>query len=198
MLDQRNKLSEAQKQACVLAQQYLALQPLFLDTETTGVRSTAEIIEICLVDHTGEILFDSLVQPRLPIPPAATMVHGISNAMVATAPTWVDLWPQVQAILEKRTVGIYNADFDLRLLRQTHQQYRMLWSPPQFDPFCIMQLYAQFYGDWDIHRNTWRWQSLEKAGQRFNIALFNSHRAKDDALLALALLQQIAAVEIGG
>lgn len=189
MVDNR---SEARRHASVLARQRLQMQPLFLDTETTGVRSTAEIIEICLIDHDGEVLLDSLVRPRQPIPAESTVVHGISNVMVATAPTWADLWPQVQAILEKRSIGIYNADFDLRLIKQSHQQYGLLWPAIQFDPFCIMQLYSQFYGEWDTHRNAYRWQSLEKAGQRFQIALPNSHRAKDDALLARAVLHQIA------
>jgi len=189
---------DVRRQACVLARQRLQMQPLFLDTETTGVRSSAEIIEICLLDHNGEVLLDSLVRPRLPIPPESTRIHGITDAMVATAPTWGELWPQVQAILESRPIGIYNADFDLRLMKQTHQQLGLLWPQIQFDPFCIMKIYAQFYGEWDIHRNAYRWQSLEKAGQRFNIPLPNSHRARDDALLARAVLQQIAKAEVIG
>lgn len=195
MSGQQSELTETSKQAVVLARQQLAAQPIFLDTETTGVRSTAEIIEISLIDHTGEILLDSLVRPRLPIPAAATQVHGINDTMVARAPTWPELWPQVQALLAERTIGIYNVDFDLRLLKQTHQQYGLLWSDPTFAPFCIMQIYAQFYGEWDIQRNAWRWQSLEKAGHRFNIPLRNSHRAKDDALLARAVLHEIAKTE---
>lgn len=198
MLEEQRELTETRKQAVVLARQRLAAQPIFLDTETTGVRSTAEIIEISLIDHTGEVLLDSLVRPRLSIPLAATAVHGISDEMVAAAPTWPELWPQVQALLAQRTVGIYNVDFDLRLLKQTHQQYGLRWPDPTFDSFCIMQLYAQFYGEWDIHRNTWRWQSLEKAGARFNIPLRNSHRAKADALLARAVLQEMAKVAVVG
>jgi DNA polymerase-3 subunit epsilon len=198
MSDLPNEWTETRKQAVVLARQRLAAQPIFLDTETTGVRSTAEIIEISLIDHTGEVLLDSLVRPRLPIPVAATQVHGIHDAMVATAPTWPELWPQVQALLAERTVGIYNVDFDLRLLKQTHQHYGLLWPDPTFHSFCIMQLYAQFYGEWDIHRNIWRWQSLEKAGHRFNIPLRNSHRAKDDAILARAVLHEMANTQVPG
>lgn len=186
---------ETRRQACELARQRVQVQPLFLDTETTGVRSSAEIIEISILDHTGKVLLDSLVRPRFSIPPESTRIHGITDAMVATAPTWIELWPQVQAILESRPIGIYNAEFDLRLLKQTQQHAGLFWPSMQFDPFCIMRLYAQFYGEWDIHRNDYRWQSLEKAGQRFNIALPNSHRAKDDALLARAVLHQIAKTE---
>lgn len=185
----------ARQRASAVARQRIQTQPLFLDTETTGVRSTAEVIEICLLDHTGEVLLDSLVRPRLSIPPESTKVHGIDNGMVANAPTWVELWPQVQAIIENRPLGIYNADFDLRLLKQTHQQSGLHWLPIHFEPFCIMQLYAQFYGEWDAHRNDYRWQSLEKAGRRFQLLLPNSHRAKDDALLARAVLHQIAQVD---
>lgn len=186
---------ETRRQACELARRRVQMQPLFLDTETTGVRSTAEIIEISILDHTGEVLLDSLVRPRFAIPPESTRVHGITNDMVVHAPTWIELWQQVQALLDKRPIGIYNADFDLRLLKQTHHLYNLPWPAIQLDPFCIMQIYAQFYGEWDIHRNAYRWQSLEKAGQRFNIALPNSHRAKDDALLARAVLHQIAETE---
>lgn len=182
----------ARQRACELARRRLQMQPLFLDTETTGVRSTAEVIEICLLDHTGEVLLDSLVRPRYAIPPASTQIHGISNAMVVNAPTWAELWPQVQAIIENCPIGIYNVDFDLRLLKQSHQHAGLIWPAIQFDPFCIMQIYAQFYGEWDLHRNAYRWQSLEKAGRHFNLSLPNSHRAKDDTLLARAVLHQIA------
>ncbi len=183
---------EMRQRAQQQARQLLLAQPLFLDTETTGVRSTAEVIEICLLDHKGEVLLNSLVRPRLPIPAESTQIHGISNAMVAKAPMWSELWPQVEATLASQRIGIYNADFDMRLIRQTHQQQGLLWPQMQIEPFCIMLLYAQFYGDWDVQRNGYRWQSLEKARQRFNLPIPNSHRAKDDALLARAVLEQIA------
>ena len=55
---------QARQQAILRAQQLLAQQPIYLDTETTGVRSNAEIVEICLVDHDGTVILDSLVRPR--------------------------------------------------------------------------------------------------------------------------------------
>ncbi len=187
--------AEMRQRARAQAHQLLQAHPLFLDTETTGVRSSAEVIEICLIDHQGTVLFNSLVRPRVPIPPESTQIHGISNAMVALAPTWSELWPQVQPILESGPIGIYNADFDMRLIRQTHVQQGLPWPQGPITAFCIMLLYAQFYGDWDPQRNGYRWQSLEKARQRFNLPIPNSHCAKDDALLARAVLEQIAQSE---
>lgn len=182
----------ARREAIARAQHYLANEPIYLDTETTGVRSSAEVIEISIVDHTGTLLFDSLVRPCHPIPADATRIHSITNAMVVDAPTWDVVWPQVEALLARRTIGIFNADFDLRLLRQSHKHAGLVWPAPFFDAFCIMNLYAQFYGEWDNYRQAWRWQSLDKAQRFCKIPLRNTHRAKDDALLARAVLQHIA------
>lgn len=182
----------ARQQAIVQARTWLAREPLYLDTETTGVRGDAEIIEIALVDHSGTVIFDSLVCPRLPIPPDATRIHGITNAMVADAPTWPTLWPHLEALLVGPPIGIFNAGFDLRLLAQSNRQLELPWREDAITNFCIMKLYAKFYGEWDIHRQNYRWQSLDKAQRYCGIPMLNSHRAKDDALLARAVLQHIA------
>jgi len=102
------------------ARQLLADQPIFLDTETTGLDPRAEIVEIALIDYDGAVLLDSLVKPTRRIPWDATRVHNISNEMVADAPTWAELWPHAQALLAGRRVGIYNAEFDLRMIQQSH------------------------------------------------------------------------------
>ncbi|MCB0063085.1 MAG: 3'-5' exonuclease [Caldilineaceae bacterium] len=184
--------ASARREAIARAQQYLAQEPVYLDTETTGVRSSAEIIEISVVDHSGTLLYDALVRPRHPIPVDATRIHKITNAMVVDAPTWDAVWPQLETILGGRPIGIFNADFDLRLLRQSHHHAGLVWPDLPLDAFCIMNLYAQFYGEWDNYRQSWRWQSLDKAQRFCKIPLRNTHRAKDDALLARAVLQHIA------
>lgn len=180
------------------AKQLLARRPLYLDTETTGIHHWAEIVEISIADHDGRILFDSLVRPRRPIPAEAIQIHGISNEMVSDAPTWMEIWPQVQGVLAGRTVGIYNAEFDLRLMRQTHHLSQLRWRSIGANAFCIMKLYAQYYGDWNHRFRSYRWQSLEKAAVQCNTCLENTHRAKDDALLARAVLHHIAGHSAGG
>ena len=47
------------------AQAVLELQPIFLDTETTGTGQTDRIIQIGIVDAQGETLFQSLVNPGM-------------------------------------------------------------------------------------------------------------------------------------
>ena len=173
------------------AQQILADQPIFLDTETTGLDQRAEIVEIALIAHDGTVLLDSLVKPTRRISYDATRVHNISNEMVADAPTWAELWPQVQALLSGRRVGIYNAEFDLRMIQQSHAAHKIADGSAGSRAFCIMKLYAEFYGERSGQRGN-KWQSLEKAARQCGIALPNSHRAGADALLARAVLEYMA------
>lgn len=183
MLTSQSRLTAANR-----ARDFLARQPLFLDTETTGTTTTSEVIEICIIDHEGSVLLDSLIKPARKIPSDATRIHGIDNGMVMNAPTWSDLWPQIAAILSQRSVGIYNAEFDLRLIKQTHLQSGLNWQSLNASALCLMKLYAEFYGDWDRYRGGYRWQSLSDAGRQTGISLPNAHRAKADTLLARQLL----------
>ena len=77
-------------------------------------------------------------------------------------------------------------------MRGNAQRVRVRWEPDAADPFCIMLLYAQYYGEWNRGRGTYRWHSLENAGRQARIQLPNTHRAKDDAALTRAILHFIA------
>ncbi len=170
----------------------LAERPLYLDTETTGMHRSAEVIEIGIIDDEAHVLFDSLVRPRGLTDPAAARVHGITPAMLAGAPSWVEIWPLAEAILSNHRIGVYNVEFDLRLLKQSHARSWMRWAIPEANFFDIMKLYARFYGDWDPVHRSFRYQSLEQAGRQSGIRLSNAHRAVDDCLLTRALLHHIA------
>ncbi len=182
----------SRQRAIQKAQMLLAKRPAFLDTETTGFRNHDEIVEICLIDHDGATLFDGLVRPTRKIPRDAERIHGISNRMVVDMPTWAEVWPIVKDFLAGQSVGIYNANFDLRLIQQSHKAVGLRWQPIGANAFCIMKLYAEFYGDWDRRRRSYRWQSLEDAGAQCGIDLPNSHRALADTILARAILHHMA------
>lgn len=167
------------------AREYQSVRPIFMDTETTGLDMNAEIIEVSIVDHDGGILIDSLVRPVKSIPPDVIKLHGITNQMVQNAPTWLEVWPAVEDVFRGRYIGIYNVEFDLRLMRQTHQRYGLTWDLPNQRFFDVMKLYSDFSG-------AQRWQTLEAAGSQCSIPIQNTHRAKDDTLLLRALFQHIA------
>lgn len=125
------------------------MNTIYLDAETTGLDGKAEIIQLAIKDKAGNILLNTLVQCQDGIPEAATAVHGINNEMLADAPHWPDIHEQIITILRRAdTIKIYNAPFDLRLLRQTAQRYGL--STPKFFARCVMREYAKlhFDGDW--------------------------------------------------
>jgi DNA polymerase-3 subunit epsilon len=63
------------------ARTWLKADPLFLDTETTGLDDQAGICELSFVDIAGRVLMDTLVRPHQPIPHEASVIHGITDAM---------------------------------------------------------------------------------------------------------------------
>ncbi len=187
-------MTREQDRRAAIAQAQIELnkQPIYLDTETTGLKDNDQIVEICLLEHDGSIALQSLVKPTVKIPLDATRVHHITDALVSAAPTWLELWPQVEALLAARRIAIYNAEYDLRLLRQSHQAHGRPWTTT-ISHFCIMKLYAQFRGDWNSRAGNYRWYSLDDARGQCGLDLPNAHRAQADTLLARAVLHYVAA-----
>src|SRR6266436_5092509 len=108
------------------AQALLKQKPVYLDSETTGLERNDEIVDFSVIDFDGKVLFNSLVRPKISIPSGATRVHQITDSMVANAPTWTELWPEIEAILAGRVIAIYNAEFDTRLMKQTTEKNQII------------------------------------------------------------------------
>lgn len=186
-----NSLSVHQERVREIARQKLALQPLYLDTETTGITKTDEIIELSIIDHDGTELYWKLIKPTQPIPREAERIHGISDHKVADAQAWPILWPNIRAVLYGRVIAAYNASFDARMMEQSHQRYRLPWRE-KLNFLDVMQLFSEFRGEWDEYRSSYRFFKLAEAGRYFNISLVNAHRSSADALLTRAVLHAIA------
>lgn len=101
---------------------FAALPLVCVDVETTGLTldKGARVCEIALLRSEGErevARFESLVHPQQPIPPEVIRVHGITDAMVAAAPVFTDLLPDIRDLLRGAVVVGHNVHFDLRFLR---------------------------------------------------------------------------------
>jgi DNA polymerase-3 subunit epsilon len=174
------------------AREFLAFDPLFLDTETTGISPQDVVIEVGVVDLAGETVYETLIRPSIPIPAEAVAIHGITEGMVSDAPAWREIWGDLRSVLDGRYVGVYNADFDLRMMKQTHRRSWLDWTLEDQRFFCVMKLYSAFYGERSLRGNSFRFHKLEAAGAACRIPLPNSHRAVDDARLTAALFKYIA------
>ena len=138
------------------------------------------------------MLLDSLVRPTRTIPSDVTAIHGISDDMVRNAPSWSDLWPEVHRLVSERLVAIYNADFDVRMMRQSHAAHGLRWRLGEDKLRCVMRLYSAFCGQWNERLGNYRWHKLEVAAAQCGVAVGTAHRARPDALLARAVLHHMA------
>jgi len=186
-----NSSYSPRQNAILIARQKLTENPVYLDTETTGLGAKDEIVEVSVVNDDNSILFQSFARPSKSIPLEATRVHGITNEMVEKAPTWPLVWTQLRPLLTRKLVVIYNADFDVKMMQQSYTQYRLPWRD-SINAFCLMKLYAQYRGNWDRTRGNYIFTSLDRAGKQCGIDLPNAHRATADSLLARALLHYLA------
>lgn len=82
------------------------------------------------VIECGEISdnFYSLVNPEQPFDYFNTILTGISEEMVADAPTFPELWPTIEPILTSGILVAHNASFDMGVLRKCLQDYEIEWK----------------------------------------------------------------------
>ncbi len=105
-----------------------------VDLETTGGSAHADhITEIGAVKvRGGEVLgeFQTLVNPRVPIPTVISVLTGITNAMVATAPRIEQVLPSFLEFLGDAVVVAHNARFDVTFLKAAASATGSRWPDP--------------------------------------------------------------------
>jgi DNA polymerase-3 subunit epsilon len=101
-----------------------------VDLETTGSTETDAITEFGAVKvRGGEVLgeFQTLVNPRSQIPPLIAVLTGITNQMVAEAPTLAQVLPAFLAFAAQSVIVAHNAPFDVGFLRRACQEHAYPW-----------------------------------------------------------------------
>ena len=176
--------------------QLLASNCLVLDTETTGLDDHDEIVEICVMDANGNVRLNTLVKPTRPIPAETSNIHGITNDMVANAPSWGSVNETLAALILNREVVIYNRSFDGRMIKQSCA-IAGTDEPISDRVHCAMLDYAEFHGQWDERRDSYKWQRLTNACEQMGVPVqANAHRAHADVLMTLGLMRAMAAHEV--
>src|SRR5882757_2361780 len=94
-----------------------------IDLETTGVNlGTDRIVEIAIVkimpDGKKQVK-RKLINPEMPIPPASTEIHGITNEMVKDAPSFKQVANELKQYLDNCDLAGYNSNrFDIPMLAE--------------------------------------------------------------------------------
>lgn len=168
------------------AHTWLALDPVFLDTETTG----AQALEIGLVNACGERIFETRLKPTVDIDPAAAAVHGISDDDLVSAPSWPDIAQQLQHHIGRRPLVIFNAEFDTRILKQTAAAHNdpASWLD-SLTVYCAMRLAAGYYGPTNRYGTISLSGAVSQAGLSWS---GEAHSAVTDAVMTAQVVNNIA------
>lgn len=124
-----------------------------IDLETTGLHYDKgdRIIEISLIRATigpgykmgikkfcGEIGYEQRINPRRSVAPAATAVHGITEAELEHAPFFEDVADDILSYLDGVSVLVaHNMDFDGPFF--ANEVMRVGRDLPGFETFCTME-----------------------------------------------------------
>src|SRR5258706_7356923 len=117
-----------------------------VDLETTGAHPAWDrVTEIAVVEvQDGEVVseWSTLVNPGTSIPPAIQALTGITNAMVADAPSFEDLAPDLLERLEGPVFVAHNARFDYGFLRHAFERAGLRF---QARTLCTVKLSRRLY-----------------------------------------------------
>lgn len=113
-----------------------ALPIMVLDLETTGLDVSRErVIQIGAIPMLGADVqegprLDQLIDPGIPIPEAASRVHGLRAKDVAGAPAFADYIEILRKTLAGRVVVGHHIGFDLAVLRHEAARVGVQWQEP--------------------------------------------------------------------
>jgi DNA polymerase-3 subunit epsilon len=172
------------------------MTPLFdaplaiVDLETTGAHPAWDrVTEIAVVEVLGgEVVseWSTLVNPGASIPPAIQALTGITNAMVADAPSFDELAPGLHERLEGRIFVAHNARFDYGFLRHEFERAGLRF---QAKTLCTVKLSRRLYPGHARH-------NLDSLIDRHQLQCNARHRALGDAQAVWQFLR-VAAEERG-
>ena len=154
-----------------------------IDIETTGIGEKHRIVELAGVKFKGDKVidvFDTYVDPGMPIPPYATAVHGIRDADVAEAPTIKEIMPYFCKFIGTSDIVGHNVRFDLDFLIRNGMNLD-LQNRHIFDTLALSRKYVM---DAPNHK-------LETMIHWFNINADKRHRAKDDSIATGELFMKL-------
>ena len=157
------------------------------DFETTGLSWVEgdRVVQVAVVHLSSEGHFEreweSFVNPEREV--AATEVHGITQAVVAGAPTFPQVWPRILSAFNDRIVVAHNASFDLGFLWSELARFDPPADVPRFPVFDTLRLAHLVKGSPNRRQRslaaTLGIDPLTKPGRGPHDALTDAHVASD-------------------
>ena len=114
---------------------------------------------------------ERIINPGVPIPPASTAVHGLSDADVAKSPAFRDVAGEIMAYVGPRIIIGHSIGYDLAILRREHELAGLPWrQPPSLCIRVLARLVAPTLAD----------HSLDRLAEWLGIRIEGRHTAMGD------------------
>lgn len=158
---------------------------VLLDIETTGGAHLHDrITEVALIKiEGGEIstVWESLINPGMPIPRHITGLTGISDDMVKDASSFKDIAGELYSHLEGQVMVAHNVRFDYGFLKA---EYKRMGGTLRLRTLCTVKLSRKLYPHLQGH-------SLDAIMKRFRLNTAARHRGMGDVQLMLDFLEAV-------
>jgi len=154
-----------------------------LDSETTGLGTPIDFVEVGVLSGRGEPLFDSLIKPSCPIEPGASRVHGHTTESLMGERCFVEVYPDLLDVLWAKRVVVYNAPYDRRVwdtaVRSLGARAALAGELAPWE--CAMRAFAAYVGE-----------RSKRGGYKNQKLPGGDHTAIGDARATLRLIERIA------
>jgi DNA polymerase-3 subunit epsilon len=158
-----------------------------VDVETTGTRARRgdRVIEIAVVTLDGpepRLVFHTLVNPGIPVPPFVGTLTGITEVMVRESPSFDAVTDGLLDALRGTVFVAHNARFDWAFVSAEVERTRgLLLQGPRV---CTMRLARRLLPD--LPR-----RNLDTVTHHFGITIEGRHRAVGDSVAAARVLHRL-------
>ncbi|MGX5819197.1 exonuclease domain-containing protein [Chitinophaga lutea] len=163
-----------------------------VDIETTGGHASAgSITEIAIYVHDGKEVtgrYETLVNPGRPIPRYIQALTGITDDMVADAPSFEEVAEQVHNLLQGNIFVAHNVNFDYSFLKYQLDAAGYAW---QAKKLCTVRLSRKIFPGHPSY-------SLGNICRQLGISVVNRHRAAGDAEATVRLFEKLLSSDVDG
>lgn len=154
------------------------------DIEATGLHENRDLIEISLITFQDEKfveVYETLINPEVPVSSFVRDLTGITQRELALAPKFHEVAESIRMRVEGNTFVSHNTDFDFGLLqRKYHERGEEL----RVRQMCTLKMAEELIPGL-LNYN------LDALASFFGIKIRDRHRASGDALATLEIFREL-------
>lgn len=157
------------------------------DVETANERRDSICAMGIIRYQNGEIVYEKeiLINPETEFHYFNIKVHGITEADVANAPTFPEIWDEIKGYFDQTILVAHNAkSMDLCALYRTLERYGLPEVRNEY--ICTMELAKMIFKGKDAVSS----YRLDVLANLYDIKLLNHHNALDDARACFEILRR--------